>query len=406
MSVASQASSCIALQPVCDRQFNHVADELLYRPNEVAAEGAEPGADGLRASARAYVTAFYEIGLAALVGTRSLLVPVPVQWVLEPEIMLLPTDKTMVVLPDSLKPDAAMLAALGRLREQGYTLLADDVLIDRSPEALLERVQVVRIDARDTAGLVDKVRRYAREHVSLLACHLQTLEQYEQCRDLPFSYFQGDFYAMAHPVAGRAIRRAGNRAASLQLLRELYLPNPDLKRIEALLVQDPHLCALLFKRANAASGERLHRVTKLQQVIMMLGFDKIRALTVTLLLAHNEPVKRFLVLKALVRAAMARRLARHARGVDPDTAFTAGFFSMMEQIEGTPLEALLKEARLDPVLEDALLRRQGELGKVLTLVLAFEEARLDREGVSRLDQLNGDYLASVAWAQEIMAIAE
>ncbi|WJJ94472.1 hypothetical protein [Neopusillimonas aromaticivorans] len=79
---------------------------------------------------------------------------------------------------------------------------------------------------------------------------------------------------------------------------------------------------------------------------------------------------------------------------------------MMEQIEGTPLEALLKEARLDPVLEDALLRRQGELGKVLTLVLAFEEARLDREGISRLDQLNGDYLASVAWAQEIMAIAE
>ena len=54
---------------------------------------------------------------------------------------------------------------------------------------------------------------------------------------------------------------------------------------------------------------------------------------------------------------------------------------------------------------EALLRYQGELGKVLKLVLAFEEARLDRDSISRLDQLNGDYLASVAWAQEIMAIA-
>lgn len=406
MSTSLLAPSCIALQPVCDRQFNHVADELIYRPNETDEGVPGSGADGLRSSARAYITAFYEIGLAALVGTRNLLVPVPEQWVLDPEIMALPTDKTTVVLPAGLVPDAPALAALARLREQGYTLLADDVLIDRNPDALLERVQIVRIDARDTEVLVEKVRRYARENVSLMACQLQTLEQYEQCRDLSFSSFQGDFYAIAHPVAGRAIKRAGNRAASLQLLRELYLPNPELKRIESLLVQDPHLCALLFKRANAASGERLHRVTKLQQVIMMLGFDKIRALTITLLLAHNEPVKRFLVLKALVRAAMARRLARHARGVDPDTAFTAGFFSMMEQIEGTPLEALLKEARLDPVLEDALLRYQGELGKVLKLVLAFENARLDREAVTRLDQLNGDYLASVAWAQEIMAIAE
>ena len=405
MSTSIQAPWCIALQPVCDRQFNHVADELIYRPNEMAQGVAGSGADGLRTSARAYVTAFYEIGLAALVGTRNLLVPVPVQWVFEPEIMALPTDKITVVLPVSLVLDAPTLAALARLHEQGYTLLADDVLVDQNPDALLGLVQVVRIDARNSTALVDKVRRYALEHISFMACHLQTLEQYEQCRDLPFSHFQGDFYAIAHPVAGRSSKRAGNRAASLQLLRELYLPNPELKRIESLLVQDPHLCALLFKRANAASGERLHRVTKLQQVIMMLGFDKIRALTITLLLAHNEPVKRFLVLKALVRAAMARRLARHARGVDPDTAFTAGFFSMMEQIEGTPLEALLKEARLDPVLEEALLRYQGELGKVLKLVLAFEEARLDRDSISRLDQLNGDYLASVAWAQEIMAIA-
>ena len=402
MSTSSSASWCIALQPICDRQFNHIADELIYRPNGASATGS----DGLQASARAYVTAFYEIGLASLVGARNLLVPVPCEWVLETEIMAMPSEKVIVALPDTLTLDAAALAALGRLREQGYTLLANDVLVGQNPDALLAHVQIVRIDARESAALLDKVQRYARGNVSLLAAHLETIGQYEQCRDLPFSYFQGDFYAIAHPVAGRVIKRAGNRAASLQLLRELYLPNPDLKRIEGLLVQDPHLCALLFKRANAASGERLHRVTKLQQVIMMLGFDKIRALTITLLLAHNEPVKRFLVHKALVRAAMARRLAHHARGVDPDSAFTVGFFSMMEQIEGTALEDLLKEARLDPVLEDALLRRQGELGKVLKLVLAFEEARLDRDGIRQLDQLNGEYLASVVWAQEIMAIAD
>ena len=40
------------------------------------------------------------------------------------------------------------------------------------------------------------------------------------------------------------------------------------------------------------------------------------------------------------------------------------------------------------------------------LVLAFENARLDRDAMAQLDELNGDYLASVAWAQEIMSISE
>ena len=402
MTTVTQMPWCIALQPVCDRQFNHVADELIYRPNGLA----DSADDGLKASARAYITAFYEIGLSALVGTRNLLVPVPQPWVLEPDIMMLPTEKVIVVLPSSLAINETALAALANLRESGYVMLADDTLVDQNPDALLEFGKIVRIDARDTARLEDKIKRYSRESVSLLASHLETLEQYDHCRALPFTYFQGDFYSIAHPISARTANRVGNRAAGLQLVRELYLPNPELKRIESLLVQDPHLCALLFKRANAASGERLHRVTKLQQVIMLLGFDKIRALTITLLMAHNEPVKRFLVLKALVRASMSRRLARHARGVDPDSAFTVGFFSMMEQIEGSPLENLLKEARLDPALEEALLRYQGELGKILKLVLAFENARLDRDAMAQLDELNGDYLASVAWAQEIMSISE
>ena len=115
MSTSLLAPSCIALQPVCDRQFNHVADELIYRPNETDEGVPGSGADGLRSSARAYITAFYEIGLAALVGTRNLLVPVPEQWVLDPEIMALPTDKTTVVLPAGLVPDAPALVALVKL---------------------------------------------------------------------------------------------------------------------------------------------------------------------------------------------------------------------------------------------------------------------------------------------------
>ena len=186
----------------------------------------------------------------------------------------------------------------------------------------------------------------------------------------------------------------------------LYGGDPEISRIETLLVQDPQLCALLFKRVHAASGERVRRATSLHQVIMLLGFDKIRALATTLLLAYDQPIKRFLVLKALVRAALARRLADHMDGVDPDMAFTVGLFSMMDQIEGLSLADTIGEARLDTVMADALLRHEGELGKILKLILAFENASLDDAALSQLGQLNGDYLASVAWAQDIIALSD
>ncbi len=405
MPDASKTTYCIFLRPLCDRQFSHVADELIYRPGN----GSTTSSDALTASARAYVTAFFEIGLSALVGNRTLLVPVPEHWVAQPDIMQLPTEKILVGLPEALGIDHDTLKNLGQLHEQGYRLLADDSLVSRNPDALLPLLSVVRFRLNNTDNaqtLRERIKAYACAPIELMVDNLETLEQFNHCRELPFSYFQGDFYASVNPVANATGHRAGNRAASLRLLRELYLPNPELHRIESLLIQDPHLCALLFKRANTASGERLRRVTKLQQIIMLLGYDKIRALTTTLLLAHNEPVKRFLVFKALVRASMARRLASHASGVDPDTALTAGLFSMMDQIEGIPLDTLVTETRLDPELEQALLQHQGELGKILRIIFAFENARFDRDTAGSLDQLNGDYLASVAWAQEIMAIAD
>lgn len=394
---------CVALHPICDRHFNHVADELIYTVNKTGPGDTD---DQLTASARSYITIFHEIGLTALVGQRRLLVQVPRQWVIEPGLMQFPTESIIIGLPRQIIPNARTLSAVETLRESGYTLLADESLVERAPDTWLPRIDIVRLDLRHSPSLAENAARYAQSGVELMACAISTMEQFNQCCELSFSHFQGEFYAAAQKVAGSSYKRMSNRAASLQLLNALYGGDPEINRIETLLVQDPQLCALLFKRVHAASGERLRRATSLHQVIMLLGFDKIRALATTLLLAYDQPIKRFLVLKALVRASLARRLADHMDGVDPDMAFTVGLFSMMDQIEGLSLADTVGEARLDPVMADALLRHEGELGKILKLILAFENASLDDVALSQLGQLNGDYLASVAWAQDIIALSD
>jgi EAL and modified HD-GYP domain-containing signal transduction protein len=131
-----------------------------------------------------------------------------------------------------------------------------------------------------------------------------------------------------------------------------------------------------------------------------------RALTATLLLSNNEPIKRLLVLKLLVRAAMAKKIALRVPNVDADVAFTAGLFSMIDRLEGVELNVLLKEAGLDTVITEALLEHKGELGKIVSIIQTFEAAKLDKRPLKFVEILNKDYLQSVAWAQEMMSLTD
>jgi EAL and modified HD-GYP domain-containing signal transduction protein len=394
---------CIALHPICDKAFNHVADELLYRAHG-GAKSAEIN-DPMIATARACSAAFYEIGLQALVGDRLLFLNVSEEWLAQPELMPLPAEQVVIELPRELSMSEELPARLESVRQRGYRIAVDDDILDRAPDTILPCVDIVRIDMR-RADALQQVERFQALPVMLMAGFIENSEQLEQCRMLPFSYFQGYFYAMPAPIAAGERKRLGNRAAGLKLVRELYSGEVDIDKVESLLVQDPHLCTLLLKRVNSAALARTRPISNLQQAIMLLGFDKIRALAVTLLLAQNEPIKRMLVFKALMRASLARRLSERFSELDHDTAFTAGLFSIMDQLEEVPLAELVEEAGFDAELSAALLERAGPLGKILQLIDAFEKARLDRQSLKLVETLNREYLASVAWAQEMLVMTE
>lgn len=394
---------CIALQPIFDGEFSHVADELLYR----AHGGAEKAdiTDPLTATARACSAAFYEIGLQSLVGERRLFLNVSRDWLENPDLMPLPPQQVVIELPTRLQVDEVVLACLDALRQAGYTLAADDVLLEAEPELLKQRVQMVKVDVR-RADAFKCLDHYRQQQLTLLAEFIETPELLERCRVAGFDLYQGYVYAFPEQILPPSSGRSTNRSADLRLLRELCRPEPALPLIESLLAQDPHLCTLLFKRVNSASAKRVAQVTQLQQAIMMLGYDRVRALTATLLLADNQPVKRPLVFRALVRAELARRLAHRVQEMSPDTAFTLGLFSLMDQIEGIAMDKLTEDLGFDGELAEALLYQAGDLGKILKVIDSFERARLDRRSLKLVETLNREYLGSVAWAQEIMSIED
>lgn len=398
------AHYCIALQPIFDGQFRHLADELLYRAHGGATQADI--SDPLVATARVCSAAFYEIGLDALVGSRQLFLNVSCEWLARPELLPFPQEQVVIELPEVPCDDGHFGAYLKNAKEQGFSLSATSTWIHKAPEDWASLVDIARVDVRSPQAFarLDELRQGNRK---LLAAFVENADSLARAQEKGFDLYQGYFYAQPQAIlSSTGGSRQGNRAADMQLLRSLYSADIELTELDKLIIQDPHLCQLLFKRVNSASERRKHPISSLSQAIRLLGLDKIRALTATLLLASNEPVKRGLVFKMLVRAKMAQLLAQELPALDPDTAFTTGLFSMMEQLEGVDLKLILEESAMDTQVTKALLEHQGELGKLLKVIKAFEEASLEARSLKQVEKLNLTYLQGVAWAQEMMAMTE
>lgn len=400
MTTITESGYGVAIQPICDHRFHHVADELLYR--------ARPGADSvlvddpLLATARACATAFYEVGLKALVGNRQLFFNATAEWVASPDIMPLPTSQLVAEIPPQLMADADVLSYLNALHAQGCHICIDDTLLADCGDAILQVADFIKVDTR-RADAFALPALHPRACLTWIATFVENREQLETANQAGFKLFQGYVFSPPNHVQPLNRRRSSNPAAEMQLLAELALSDPAPHRLENLLVQHPHLCNLVFRQLNSAAHANLVRpISSLREAIQLLGTQRLKSMVAALLLSRNDPVQSMQLRQVIIRAAFCRHIARRLKDLDENTAFTLGLLSLIGRVEGESMEALVASIPLEEDVKDALLTRNNNLGKLLALVERFERGQMNRLSNRMLDLLNEDYLIAVAWAEALL----
>ena len=178
----------IAIQPIVNVQLQHVADELLYRGDMTANSAAV--SDDVQATARACAVAIYEIGLDKLCGQRKLFINASGDWLLNPDLSGLPTDQIVIEVLEDTQASGPLLEALRQLKAQGYTLALDDFEPHTSNSPLLNMADIIKFDI--STGLPTAlIQRLYQAGYTLLAERVETYAEFEQCKALGFSLFQG-----------------------------------------------------------------------------------------------------------------------------------------------------------------------------------------------------------------------
>ena len=170
--------------------------------------------------------------------------------------------------------------------------------------------------------------------------------------------------------------QSASRALALRLLN-LVLTDADTRDIEEVFRQDPMLSFHLLRLVNSVGMGLTRQISSFAQAIMMLGRSQLKRWLNLLLFANGRTDHRapMLLVVAALRARLMELLARDS-GLDhagQELSFMCGMFSLLGALFGRPLDEVLGQLKLSDSLVGALLRHEGEIGRLLYLVETAEQ---------------------------------
>lgn len=403
----------IARQPIVDRNESLVAFELLFRS---AGSAATSGVvDNTNATAQVLVNAFGEMGIAQVLGANKGFVNLEAEFLHSDLLELLPKEQVVLELLETIVINDAVVERCRELKSKGYTLALDDVVaLTDEIKPLLGLVEVVKLDLMliEAARLPALVRELKRYPVKLLAEKVEDHEQAKRCKEMGFDLFQGYHFARPEMLSGR---RANPSKMTLLRLLTLMLSDADNDQIEEAFKENADLTYNLMRMVNSAGSGLTVKVSSLKHGLIVLGRQPLRRWVQLLLYASDKggnPASNPLMQLAATRGKLLELVAMQAHPADhdyADQAFMVGMLSLLDTLLGEPLADILGRMSLQEEVEAALLKREGELGGLLTLCEKVESGDivaiqkhlqvcpgLDMEG------LNLAQMEALGWANSIL----
>lgn len=399
-------------QPILDRDERLVGYELLFR---ASAENSSNVSDDAQATASVISHAFGHIGVSAVLGSHRGFINVNAEMLFSDMIELLPPEQVVLELLETVDVSAEVVARCRELRAAGYSIALDDFVFREAYLPLLDIVDVVKVDLLeyDRDQLRAVVRQLRHWPLTLVAEKVDSEEQAQYCRELGFDLFQGYYFARPSVLTSR---RNDPSALGLLKLLDLVLRDADTRAIEEAFKHNPALTVNLMRLVNSAASGCGRKIGSVSQALMLIGRRQLqRWLQLLLFTAQpNAPYPSPLMQVAANRARLMEILAGLERDSTTfrDAAFMTGILSFLDVLFGMSFEEISRHLNIADDISAALLRREGELGRLLMLAEYVEQADRDKAtevlGQFRnigLNDLTRAEIESMAWVNEISEAA-
>lgn len=396
----------VGRQPIYNTKLDVVAYELLFR------SGTDNKAniiDDDQATGQVLLNTLVEIGLDNLVGERLAFINCTRKFILDQDNLSFDKDRIVIEVLETIEPDDEIVEALQRVAEAGYKVVLDDFIYEEKYRRFVEIAETVKLDVStlDRERLTENVqilRNYGIKQ--LLAEKVETIDEFEFCKELGFDLFQGYFLSRPKIVKGKSI--PSNRIAAMQLLAKLQDPEVGYEELEKIVSRDVALSYKVLHYINSASIGQRKKIESLRQAIAMLGLHRLKTMATLITMAGINDKVQAVMNNALTRARMCELLASDLKRVDGETFYVVGLFSSLDVLMDNTMEEVLKTLPLTDDVKGALLHREGAMGEALRCAIAYEQNEWDNVHCLGIDPatIHQAYLQAVAEVEGGLGMAQ
>ncbi|ELX12529.1 putative diguanylate phosphodiesterase [Janthinobacterium sp. HH01] len=402
-------------QPILDRNQTLFGYELLFRNAPV---GPANITNELAATA-AVIAHASQLGMEKTIGDALGFVNVDADVLMTDIFPFLPREKVVLEIAETLPLTPPLLARMTELAGHGFRFALDDVTGESANvAALLPLVDYVKMDLRNLplAALMKLVPRFRQEQKKLVAEKVETREEFKNCLDLGFDFFQG--YYFSKPVIMSGKKLSPSQLAVMELMT-LVTSEADNQEIERAIKRDVSLALNLLRLVNTPAVGARQRIDSLSQAVTILGRRQLQRWLQIMLYA--EPSKRGhsmtpLLMLATTRGRLLELLAgklRPSQRHSADIAFTVGIMSLMDTLFGIPMSEILAQIPVNEEVSEALLYRGGFFGDLLKLAECIERIEeMDdyivptlRDLAMSTDELVELEMAAFEWSDNVVRYA-
>jgi c-di-GMP-related signal transduction protein len=382
----------VARQPILAADESVLGYELLFRDG-VVDYFSSPDSD---AASRSTLDASLLLGLDVLCDGRLAFINCTRDLLLNDYITLLPPDRVVVEILETVPADEAVIAACHRLKKAGYKIALDDFVPGDPRQPLTGLADIIKIDIRRVSLAKSASILPRGERLRLLAEKVETREEFLATRKAGFAYFQGYFFRRPELMQAREI--PANRVNYLRLLKAVSRAELDPRELENVIKGEASLCYRLLRYLNSPLFGFPAEIRSVRHALVMLGEREVRRwirLAATLVASQSRSSD--LVLAALVRARFCELLAPSLQPGHPDL-FLVGLLSLMDAILGIPMALVLAGISLDRETTAVLLGHSSPHSPIYELMLAQEKAQWEK--VAQLSgrlRLRGSFIAECHW---------
>lgn len=388
--------ACLVRQPVFDAEEEHVGHRLVCEDGS-----GSPGGFLSSIPRRADAELVLAEELHAIAPRHRVLLSLSRKELLERRALTLPADRFVLGIGVRERLDEDLRDAIDRHAMRGLRLAVDGVDLPAVQRPLLDHAHTVVVDvAASRPDQLQELVGVLRGRVSppeLFAAHVEDRSAFQTCRRLGFQLFAGQFFLRPVPGPTRTVAEAG--LGGIGTMAELASTD-SFEHLSSTITRDPGLSMRLLRYANSAHAALPRRVSSVHEALAWLGTVAVREFALIVALATFPEAPAEMLATALTRARMCQELSRRTGATNPEEAFTVGLFSVAEAVTNAPIEAVVSELPLQDDIASAIAGGDGDLGRLLSAVIAYERGDFASAGTltGTAKPLAETYLESIRWA--------